>query len=304
MLDDMGYEVNVEARGDALVILAFGDPDYSNGDWGAKLPNSRIFVSTADIASAVQTFLTNYMNVSAECAPSSTHPPIAAHLTLGLGTNNVGTYVQTDHAVAWAGMVNDVSTWVGNQGLADNVFVAGASDMELGWNDPETTKDWVYAFCEVTPVRLSILYNFGDAEGCPYATPVPSTTPVNEECAVSPPTTPAWTQADVYEISWGAECARAVPQIYNTLGHQAQQWALISRYGKSFGDWERIWFDGALTQYQACVDQEHPVECDGTDNKPSAGWRQLWFATYKDPDARVRYSPWSTDIRWDLGTYP
>lgn len=57
-----------------------------------------------------------------------------------------------------------------------------------------------------------------------------------------------------------------------------------------------ITFAGALTQWQACIDQTNDP-CAGVDNPPEAGWQQFWSTLNADPDTRQEL-PWSTDVRW------
>ena len=56
-----------------------------------------------------------------------------------------------------------------------------------------------------------------------------------------------------------------LPEIYNTGGAQARQWANLSLWGVNHGYFP-IWFAGTFTEWTRCQD---PASCSGIDNKPS-----------------------------------
>lgn len=66
-----------------------------------------------------------------------------------------------------------------------------------------------------------------------------------------------------------------------------------------------MYFQGTLTQHEACHDPHNP---NGTqycityrlDNLPNEGWNQLWNALNGDPDTQQAYLFWSSDISWDM----
>jgi hypothetical protein len=221
----LGCEEGAVARGDALAVLSFGCCMNSGGDppdyYGTRLHDSSDMVTTGDIATYVEHFLTSYANREELC-PGVAQPK-ATHLTLVIGTNtSCPGFCDSAHAEKWAEMVDEVSTWVSGQGLANIIDVAGGSDIEAAdnWEFPAPTRVWVQAYCQSTTLPL---YDFGDAGGCPE---YPGEGFPGAGCNNT------WTQEDLYMVSWGAEgCTRAVPLIYLNDGAMARQWAAISKYG-------------------------------------------------------------------------
>src|SRR5207244_1854684 len=117
------------------------------------------------------------------------------------------------------------------------------------WNTAPVTKAWVNAY---DSVNNQLLYDFGDASGCP-----PAATCDN-----------GWTQDDIWYISWGVVPGRPLPQIYATSGINARQWEQIALYSVTNKS-TRMDFQGALTQYQAC---QQVGGCSGTNNTAEQGW--------------------------------
>ncbi|ADU51648.1 hypothetical protein Tmar_1538 [Thermaerobacter marianensis DSM 12885] len=252
-----------------LMILAYGMPKYQNGAYGASAFNG--FVSTSQIAAAVQELGRGYY----VCTGYDT----SSQLQIAVGTSNYGSSVTYGHGQAWANMVNSINDWFKSRGYSSQVYAVGASDMELGWNSPSVTKNWVNGY---DSVNLHPLYNFGDAAGCPS-----TETSGNAYCSNG------WYQADVYYISWAAPPAVPTPQIYRNDGIQARQWWSISLYGYKYGSGS-MRFRASLTQYQACQQNG----CDPSiDNTPEQGWKQLWDALNHDSRTTSTVT-YATDIRW------
>jgi len=269
-----------------LMILAYGRPMYKDGQYGASAFTG--FVSTSQIAAAVQALGKGYWY----CTGDDT----SSQLIIAVGTSNYSksndgsdlpyASVTYGHGQAWARMVNSINDWFEAKGYIRQVRAVGASDMELGWNSPTVTKNWVNGY--VSEARYE-LYNFGDAAGCP------DTEPNSDRVICRPNNLYQWYQADVYYISWAALLAFPAPQIYRTDGKQARQWWSISLYGYKYGEYGPMEFVASLTQYQAC--QQSQRGCPGTDNTPEQGWTQLWNALNRDYRT-ISDVPYSTDIRW------
>jgi hypothetical protein len=268
----------------SIVVLAFGQPwdELVAGQvtYGSILFDGALsFASVTDIAAAAQQFGRGYF----ECTTSDQ----SSSLILAIGTSNFGSKVTTAHAGAWAQMVNNVQTWLSSNGYAPQVSAAGASDMELGWNTPAVTRAWVDSY-DLGSNRL--LYNFGDAEGCPQT----GNGSTNQTCNVNGVT--GWTQDAIWYISWGAFIARPLPQIYATSGANAKQWYQISLYA-SVSKGNSMRFAGTLTQRQACDQNPGASECVNANNTPEQGWKLLLDAL--NADSRTAQDlPWATDIRF------
>jgi hypothetical protein len=249
---------------DAIVVLAFGRPRHRGGRWGVSLFGDA-FASTEAIQHAAQAYARGYQ----ECAGSGTR------LEVALGTSNYGGAVSRKHGRAWALMVNQANDWLHRHGLHRSVSFAGASDIELGWNGPAVSRRWVRGYDSAARWRF---YNFGDAAGCAP----------RGDCLG------AWTQEDVWFVSWGARSAWPLPQIYTPSGSMAQQWYRLSLYAYQHHG-RRMTIVGVLSQRAACRQSSDP--CRGINNSPSRAWHQLQRLLNRDPRT-AQPLRWVTDLRW------
>jgi hypothetical protein len=161
-------------------------------------------------------------------------------LTLAIGTNNSYYQVSATGGATWASSaVKPVVTWLANNGYGYQVTAVGANDIEPGYHEPSGTIAWTNGFAGYGIEYL----DYGGADGCSWSS--------YQDAGCNH----GWTQADVYKVAWGGSAyAFVLPEIYYdpscpVLGHTAQQWTLISRYGWYYGNLGKIWFDGPLTQY-------------------------------------------------------
>lgn len=254
-----------EGQADALVVLAFGRPMRDHGRWGASL-----FGAGFRTVTAIQRAGQAYARGFAGCSRTSTR------LEVALGTSNYGSAVGFQHGRSWAGMVNRANEWVDENGLGRSVRFAGASDIELGWNGPGVSRQWVRGYDAVT---LWPFYNYGDAAACP---------PRGNCLGV-------WTPEDVWFVSWGAASAWPLPQVYTGSGIMAEQWYRLSLYSyRRHGS--RMTIAGALSQRQACRQSNDP--CRGINNTPIRAWRQLQRWLNRDPRT-AQDLRWLSDLRWE-----
>jgi hypothetical protein len=170
-------------------------------------------------------------------------------------------------------------------------------------------------------VNSQPLYNFGDAEGCPTS----GDGTLNRQCihntfnygtgpkpdCTKVPNTGCWKFEDIWYVSTGVIGARALPQIYRNDGSLPPAWYQISLYG-AVSKGQRVFFDGTLTQYQACKDvRDQPGAyipdangvqgCVGNDQVPEQGYQQLWTIIQQDTRTQMprgTFLRFSTDIRW------
>lgn len=285
---NLGYQVGQQVRNlpgtqNNVVVLAFGKPVQQLGQYGANLHGYGP-AYTPTIASAAKQFARGYY--------IGTGADVSSQLMLAVGTSNCGQLPDCDndavtynHGRQWGLMVNDVATWVITSGYGSQVKIAGASDMELNWNGPSSTTQWVNGYLSATNWKL---FDFGDAAGCP---------PVGT-CAGNR-FSPDWSQYYVWYISWGgAEIRKGVsyrgqinplPLIYGQT--HAKQWASLSLYGYN-SQTGRMNFAGTMTQYRRC----QQISCDPTtDNTPEEGWTHLWIELNARPETSQPIT-WSTDI--------
>ncbi len=267
-----------------VIILDYGDPVIKNGSYGTDLLLNNVFASTASIKSAVINFATSFYN------SLGTNQ---SHLNILVATNNSRTkdginFVNYNHGVAWAQMINEASDYLwahrGSDGnpFATKVIVSGASDMEAAYNDTYSTTAWVngYVSSQYYP-----LYNIGNAP-CPWVPPFSG----NVSCEHG------WDQNIVWYVSKGAGTnIFAIPEIYNTLGVNAWQWFYVSQYGYIYKNGRKIDFSGSLTEYGACLQRGN---CNGIDNKPTHGWWQLWSALHTNNALETNGYLWLTDISY------
>lgn len=276
------HDLNMGGTQDSLVVLDFGYTKYVNGYYGASLMGFGP-VSTDQIAAAVESFGNGYYTCTGEDYDS--------HLTVGIGTNNysseytINASVTYAHGQAWAKMVNQVNRWFVDKKMSSQVAAFGANDMELSWNYPEPTIDWVNGYDSANQYPL---LNFGAIPGCPYLKSP------GAQCGSYPF---LWSREQVWSIIFGANPIYPIPEIYATSGVNAEQWYLMSVYSATQHGLA-IHFPGVMTQYQAC---QQRGGCTGTGwslaNTPLQGWNQL--NNLVNSDARtLDWIPWLTDIKW------
>lgn len=280
VLFDMGCSLGTARAGgskpqDALVILAYGQPQLRNGSYGTYAFQGRGFVTIAQIRAAVIEYAHGFW----QCTGAN----LKAHVRIAVGTSNFANWSKdagltdaelTAFGKAWATLVNNLNNDITAKGYQRQADVVGAADIELGWGDYASSKRWADAYATVNSWPY---YDFGDAAGCPPA----------GSCA-------PWTQDQVYNVAWGFSPAWAVPQIYLENGVQADQWQRVSKRGVTQGK-TKIVFAGTLTQHGACL-QGNP--CNGTDNTAAEGWQQLWNKTTADPATAITNIRFSADIKF------
>lgn len=278
---NLGYEQGRHDRQDlpgnqnSVVVLAFGQPTYESGSYGTYYyANGAPFASTAQIAEVAKQFGYGYW--------VGTGSETGSFLTVAIGTSNLGARTTfSNHGAAWAQMVNSVHQWYVDNGYATQVKAEGASDMELAWNGPTTTRSWVDGY---DSANNRALYDFGNAAGCPTT----GSGGTNGLCQNG------WTQDDVWYKSWGASPSYPLPEIYLTNGDNAWQWQKVSLYG-AVSKGGRLGFLGSMAQQGAC---QQKGTCDPSEmNSPDAAWSQLWDALNSDTRTAQDLS-WSTDIRY------
>lgn len=304
---DLGTrDAELPGKQDSLVILDFAQMWIENDEYGAlgfRGPSNNYdwpFFNLNEIKLASKNFANGYW----VCSENDT----VSQLTLGIGTNSVGSFNQTDKSqenrqnvasefgTKWAILVKELNNCGANEFYCSQVLFTGAIDIEWSlvkinnlylWNTPFVVQGWVKAF-DANDSGSSIYFNYGACVGCPTA-PDPSWFYHNDL---------PWTQDDVWYMSWGAQPAYTLPEIYDNDGYLARQWAAVSKYGALYRA-SRIVFSGVMTQMQACQQPNYSEpSCDTLDNNPAEGWGQLVDAISKDAYTVSPYPRWSTDIKW------
>jgi hypothetical protein len=283
-------------RQDQLLILDFGQPWSDGIQYGTLLLKEPQYnlASTNDIKIYTKNFINGFIVGSDG----------ESKLELGIGTTNYAYYISGvcsqrswfctterayNHGKAWVLMVKDLNNWVIQQGYANRVSIAGASDIELAWNYATITHAWAKGFDDFDEGKY-IYYNFGACEGCDIGINL-SIPPNPEKDLVYD-----WTPRKAHYTAWGIPPAWPIPEIYLNNGWHANQWANLSKVGVDIG-YNRMYFFSALTQYQACLGSADPT-CPATDNTPEEGWIQLINALSSRPETAQSYIPYMTDIDW------
>jgi hypothetical protein len=298
-LSDLYYLGNVRgyaywshsAADNGVVILDFGSPRIINGEFGTWLYDYATIVNIGQIMDAVKEYATGFYYGLGNDYES--------FLTIIVGTNSSGYYVSSGHGIAWANMINDLNTWLINNGYNSQIAIRGGIDIEPGFGYPQDAIDWTDGYSSIGTYEF---YNFGSADDCPEY--YPPTDPQYqygidpENCLITPDWT--WTQQHIFHVSWESLKAFPFPEIYRNDEKNARQWYRIALY--SYFHYRTMTFFGTLTTYEACKRAGFPPECDDIDNPPEEGHRQLLFYLSNDPYDRVREPlNWITDIMWYVG---
>lgn len=239
-----------------------------------------------------------------EAATAALQYAAGLHYGMSVGGGAPGTPVQLVFAVTnFEGAGSDISWEYGVHfgywahvlqrsveyyGWDSEISVAAGWDVELdtadGWALSEPTLQMALGYAQYRQVYAPEgppLVNNGSVDGCPpYG-----------DCLGD------YSQDDVYRITWLLGDT-ALPQIYNTRGAQARQWASLVQYAWSLG--HDVDVLGPLVQSGACMTR---AGCSGTDNNLNEGWSQLCSELNADP-ATAQSLPqgadifWQTDLRW------
>jgi hypothetical protein len=273
-----GTTANSKSARDSLVILDFGQPlAFSDGTYGALLTSDNSTeLTTDDVTRAVLVFGQGYTDCSVVASTTA-----GWHLTVGIGTNNYGSFLSSEHGAAWTAAVNSAN-FVFNL-LHMNVAAVGASDIELNYNTYANTQTWLNGFGS----SPNIVLDYGDAASCPA-----TTASLTGQCANG------WTQDQVRQVSYGFSASWPLPEIYTTTSatvKQSDQWYQISKLSAQNYS-SPLHFFGTMTQWAAC--QNHQPPCaDSEKNFWDDGFTQLQDRIDSDPQTTWPLS-YMTDITW------
>jgi hypothetical protein len=310
-----GCDGGPPAHPDSFLILAFGYP-WDNGTatsaastYGVALyPDGKKTLALDFLERSLRNFIQGYYECVSVINPS-------ASLTLGVGVNSsIAKWITYEHGRRWAQMVANLTEYIQSPPTWENTIkIAGAVDFEPGkdWSPSAPVRQWVAGYASI---EYSRYYFYGACSGCPAVTRDASG---NSVASYAWPLVAGsdWTMDDVWYLSYGARSAHLVPEIYETSRAHAWEWQNVADWAATCtlipyttnpcepqrqGYYRDMYFVGAMTQYQACVDnQEDNQPCDPRlMNRPEAGWQQLWQAL-NDPNTPLTNQSglqWSTDI--------
>ncbi len=302
-------DASTPGRQDSIAILDFGKMwVFDSSTYGIRTfgnPNNgwtRQNLSFNQLKDRAKSYAQGYWNCSGGDNTS--------HITVGVGTNTFDFFNQTfrdqdnlriiaaDFGRNWAKMIEELNQWGAQTGYASQITFVGAIDIEWAgadpedgqfyWQTPHVVEGWVDAFDEYDNKGNAVYFNYGACVGCPIV-PDP-----NWVYATSLP----WKQENIWKVSWGAQPAFSIPEIYRNDGYLAKQWAAVSKFGALYRG-SRIIFSGAMTQMVACQ-QRGGTECNTLDNTPAEGWLQLVTAINAETFTAQPFLQYSTDIKWQF----
>jgi len=278
---------------DRLILLHFGCPLLVSDKSGRDQSGVNLYGAKATVTE-VMTYTVRFAEGYLE-AYSSTLSSLMPILTIGVGTSNDNTCdaVTEKHGQDWGKMVNDINATLGQKfpievGWLRKIAVLGASDIELGWSDPDSALSWINGYKSITQFDL---IDFGDTckEEGPY---------IDETiCKVKDGkrSTQKWPIDNVLSKSTGL----VVPQIYYTSS--ARQWGHMWEYSASKGN--PLLIQGVLTEWQACQQNckwRVQAECETcrTIIDPASAWYFVWAKSEDILHICWTGPRWFTDIRW------
>jgi len=286
-----------------LVILAFGKPVHVQGEEGGYGFAERGPFSPLDVKLLTAAFVDGwiqgfYVEGGADLAPD-------AKLVVAVGTSNCGTdtrfrpanprkacvpserNVSINHGFAWASLVDSIRRSLELRLITRTVTVVGASDMQLAWNFPSVTNNWIdgyISYFDTADVPAPPLVDFGSCEGCSYANEdgsactapgcleAPQSLRVVRSDGLTETMEWSWPLEEVLYKAWSSGVSRPIPEIYNKSGENARQWYGLSLCSVETGG-RAVFFGGVLTQ---CASESQPCAARPDGNAPEAGWWQLY----------------------------
>lgn len=251
-----GTSAQSQGPANGIVILDFGMPSLDSSGYGT-IDFGAHFDSLATISAVSQSWMHGFYDCTRWGAT-------APQVKLGIGTSNYHGTTNFAHGEAWAGLVNNLNTWVVQQGMGRQIAVRGASDLEIGWNTAAHTRDWVDGY---NAIGIYQLYDYGDAEA-----------------GINPPY--GWTPEDVWYKAYGARLNWPIPEIYYAA-NATLDWQPLSLWAYTHKG-AAISFSGVMTQYAS----------DHTSLPPLGGWSALYLALNSDGRTAQSVLPNLTDITW------
>lgn len=253
-----------------LYILDFGQPQTWIGIGGSQM-GTRDYGGNFDTMTMISDAAEAWIQGYRACVPGRLHWWKVPHAILGVGTNNKvpGGGTTRQGGQAWAEMINTLNLWVRHHGDAFAVQVAGASDMETGWNSPQNTIAWVDGYNQVAKASLgSVLYDFGDDAG-----------------GLNPGD--GWTAYDVWYIANGAKLDFPIPEIYYPAD-ATLDWAPLSAWALAH-EGRPIDFRGVMSEQAAAPSTLSAAQ----------GWSDLVTALHQIGQTDSNPIPFATNINYN-----
>lgn len=218
-------------------------------------------------------------------------PPISITLVPSITNDNLdsGAALTSDHANEWSQMVQNVYSFVVENGWSEIDVAAGIS-AHPSWSTYSAADTWVQAYSD--SLGSPVIYNFGSTDGYP-AVPAGESEPV-----VPPPWDYSnWTIEQLYNLSWGIAGTQALPQIFHP--QWARGWYAVKKWSIDSAP-SVMTFAGQMSECQAspCAYGEQPGVYFTQDQAKQVLLQELNL----DPDESVHQNlDQSTDVQCSNG---
>ncbi len=281
-----------------IVVLDFGQPTNwsatSIPQFGTRLVGSQLHAyisngTSTDIRHLVDQFAKGYD--AAYTGANPTKCTLVAGPRQGIevviatsndtsGNNNALT---SDHAVAWAAMIDGVrADTFGIQGILAQAGIDAEPNYDLGYT---STANWVNSYSQN---GHTLCYNFGSTDGYPNLAQGEPTPVVPNPYGYS-----AWRVDQLYDIATGIMGQRPLPQIYRPKmardWYRVQSWSQ-TRPGPSYA----MTFAGIMSECRSSGCQPP------ADFRQEQAWQVFWLEFNADPNTQ-QAAPNSTDIQCSNG---
>ncbi len=212
-LNNQGCSAAKGATG--VVVLDFGEPDYSGGSYGTY-----DFGGHFDSDNAIFHAVANFIYGAWQCRTHSTN------LAVAIGTSNyngrLGSSSSTWYAAgqAWGNIVNQDQSYSSGNGYSNVIGAYGADDIETEWANYTLSSNFVNGYNN-TSSRL--FFDYGDD------------------------TSGYWTDYEVWYVAYGAADNVPLPEIYYNAD-ATQDWEPLSEWACNNG-YGAIYFKGTMAEY-------------------------------------------------------
>ncbi|GAC1380243.1 MAG: hypothetical protein NVS4B7_12100 [Ktedonobacteraceae bacterium] len=204
------------AHGSAgIVVLDFGEPDYSGGSYGTY-----DFGGHFDSDNAIFHAAANFIYGAWNCRISSTNIAVAIGTSNYYGALSATSSVWYAAGQAWGNMVNSAQSYSASNGYNNVIGAYGADDIETEWANYTLSSNFVNGYNN-TSSRL--FFDYGDD-------------------------TPGyWTNYQVWYVAYGANDNYPLPEIYYNAD-ATQDWEPLSEWACNSG-YGAIYFKGTMSEY-------------------------------------------------------
>jgi hypothetical protein len=285
-----------------IFLISLGQPCQTGGAYGSySYDQNNNCHSTSEFLTHIQNYLSGYCAMMQSILPGTSgqncgyrYNLSAVPVIFAFGPNNCGSLhcdpnnppntVTYANGQAWGTLIENVNSYVVTHGYSYQIFVAGAMDIEGGYNTYANTRAWLDGLLNTAPYKP--FYDYGNCD-------CPDTYNPNGSFRHD------WSCSKTYEVSFSIGFSGdVIPEIYHTNGVDATRWQGVSKWAVNNGHGMAI-FRQLLTECGACGQTQN---CNGIDDVPMNAFDQLQKALNADPQTTGGLS---TDFRLtDIKYYP